>query len=102
MNESVCIEIFTSDRHRVACGEEFEVNASFSMEVEECRNYSEAEQDRMFTSLVRDWESKARAICGEHEDCTEPQILETRELTNTCEESIWSITLTMKTKCDPL
>ena len=102
MEPNVLREMYEKRAHDVECGEEFPISATFSLPVIRCNNYTEDEEDTMFTALIRDWEQKARAACSHHGDCPEPELVDMVESDNTCDDKLWTVIFTMTTKCTPL
>jgi hypothetical protein len=91
---------FLQEQDTIECGESFTVSVSHSMSVEDCGNYSDDEQQKMFRALRREINRKTEAVCAENVSCPFPSVTEVKELSNDCDDGVWTIEMEVTAKCE--
>lgn len=100
-NSKILIERALGKKVRldVNCGEEFDVSVEYSLEVRQCGDPTDDEQERMVTGLSREMKRKTEEVCDALDACPFTEVVNIQELSNRCEDSIWTITWAVKAKC---
>tara|TARA_E500000305_G_scaffold107183_1_gene106776 strand:+ start:1131 stop:1451 length:321 start_codon:yes stop_codon:yes gene_type:complete len=89
----------------LACGEEYDISVSNTIQVEDCDNISAVERTKMFNELNRKWFVEALSQCGALSDCANPEVVDFEATPGSCEREgdarYWTQTAIFKTKCTP-
>jgi hypothetical protein len=94
------IEKFKRADVTLRCGEEFDIVVEYSVKVANCGNPTQAEQDQMFNGLKREYNMKAQYQCDSMGTaCPFPTATDTKELTNSCDNNLWTVKLKVTTRC---
>ncbi len=82
------------------CGEVFDLVIEHSIKVAKCDDYTDPEKDQMAKGLMREWRTKAQSQCDSiGNTCPYPEPTSTEELKNSCENNVWTVRWSVKTRC---
>jgi hypothetical protein len=100
-NTQFANELRKSSKDFVVCGEEFDISVTYSMEVAECGDPTDDEQQKMMRGLMREWRRKANAECEKPKQCSYPELVhfEAKKELSVCKKNTWSMTAVVTTKC---
>lgn len=91
-----------SGRPLLNCGEVFDLVVQHTIQVANCGKYTQAEEDQMANGLLREWRNKAQAQCDQlGTACQTPTPNDVKEVGNACQNNLWTVSWSVKTKCTP-